>query len=511
MNRLKTDSFFTMTGIKQIAVLLCKILFLLCIAFVSFQVFFCNDAYDYNKLLLLGIAAAGLLLLALAYKLAAPRKAVLERYFPFVLGGYLLVMFILEVAFGLRLRFTPVFDMGAVYDGAITWVDTGAIEPYREYFHYFPNNLGLLTLLKIVFSLGKALGITDYFLLGILLGALSLCLMMFSVFMICRKLLGADYTIVAMVLTALCFPLYFSAAAFYSDVMSMAAPPLFYLLYLYSREASSWQKRLSLYLGMALVAGIGMEIKFTVLIIVIAAGIEMLLSEDIRRLLAMAAIHVAVIAAIFGITNRIFYPSLLDKEQARLQNTPIYHWIMMGAKGNGSYNPEDYEFTRSFSDPEQRDEALKQEIVKRYSQMGLSGYWDLLKKKTVTALGDGTYAISDFLDDGPVNETSLHDYILYSSPKYGSYRTLCQGSYLLVLLLMLTGGIGSLLAGLKRERQEHKGRDSIIPPLAFLGLWMFLMLWETSGRYFSNYISILLLCAVWGTAYLGRLLTPTQK
>ena len=77
----------------------------------------------------------------------------------------------------------------------------------------------------------------------------------------------------------------------------------------------------------------------------------------------------------------------------------------MGAQGNGSYNPADYDFTRSFTDIEERNEALKAEIINRYRELGISGTLELWKEKTIKCFGDGTYALSDFLDDEPVEES----------------------------------------------------------------------------------------------------------
>ncbi len=498
----------TATRVRWTALLLGKLLALLCVAYVTFEVIFHNEAYARGEtVLLVVVLLLGAATLAATYLLASARKGPLEQYFPLILAGFLLLMFVLQLVFGVRLRFVPTFDMDAVYTGAIRWTETGAIADYQDYFYYFPNNLGLLTFLKVFFSAGKALGITDYFLLGTILGACSVSLMMFSLVKICQKLLGVECAVTAMALLALCFPLYFAAAAFYSDVMSMAAPPLVYLLYLYAREAVTWKRRVGFYAGMALVAAIGMEIKFTVAILVIAVGITMLLKDDLRHFLAMAGIHIVVIAAVFALVNSAVYPGLLDREQAKRQNTPLTHWVMMGLKGNGGYNPEDYTFTRSFSDPEERDAAIRREIKERLSQMGLPGYLELLQKKTVADLGDGTYALSDFLDDGPVNHTALHDYILYAGPNYGSYRALCQGIFYLVYLLMLAGGVCGLLDYRRGKRWDLAGGSQapFVPPIAFLGLWMFLMFWEASGRYFSNYISILLLCAMLGvSAIAGR-------
>lgn len=479
--------------IFQAGSFLCKILFTFCITYVLYEVFFYNTDYPYNKLILAAITVAGFVLLFWTRTLLAKWTDFLNRYFPWICGGYLLIMFLLQMTAGLRLRFTPFGDMGSVYDGAVSLAETGSMDAWKDYFYYFPNNLGLLSVLKGAFSFGKAVGFTDYFLIGILLGSLSLLIMMFSIIIICKKLLGTDYAVLSMLLMALCLPFYFSAAAFYSDVMSMAAPALFYLLYLYSKEKTSWKKKLPFYLGMAFTAGIGMEIKITVVIIVIAVAIEMLLKENWKHLLLMLGIQIAIISGIFAGVNSMFYPNILDKEQARLQNTPLTHWIMMGAQGNGNYNPQDYEFTRSYQNPEEREKAIEKEIMRRYQTMGLSGYKKLLKNKTIIAFGDGTYGISDFLDDGPICTTALHDYILYESTYYGHYRTFCQGIFIMVFLFMLLGGIGSL-----RKSNSSLSYHVLTPGMAFLGLWIFLMLWEVSARYFSNYISILLLCAMLG-------------
>lgn len=103
--------------------------------------------------------------------------------------------------------------------------------------------------------------------------------------------------------------------------------------------------------------------------------------------LLMAGINAIVIATIFSAANNIVYSGLLVKEQAELQNTPYLHWIMMGAQGNGSYNPADYEFTRSFEDKEERQEALKAEIVRRYKELGIKGTLELWKNKTKKCFG----------------------------------------------------------------------------------------------------------------------------
>lgn len=493
-------------GIKKISFacyFVVYVLFLFCITFVAYQVCFNNTVYQYNTAgLVITAVAVFLLLYGLlrglgegSRKNGKPLLPVTGKYFLPLTAIYLFVLFFLHIIAGLKLRFIPAWDMGAIYNGAVEWIETGAIEMQKDYFYYFPNNLGSLLFLKCIFSFAKLIGVTDYFLVGVVTASVSVLIMMYSVIMICRKLLGTGYAVLSMVLMMLCLPFYFASAAFYTDVLSMYAPPLFYLIYIYSKEQDSIKKKLLFYFGMALVAASGMEIKFTVIIIVIAVGIDAILSEKFKSFCFFLVIQVVTIFTVFSLVNSCFYPGLLDKAQAEKQNTPLLHWVMMGAKGDGSYNPEDYEFTRSFQTKEERDAAVADETRRRYKGMGVEEKITLFKNKTIKDFGDGTYGLSDFLDDSPVNDTVLHKYVLYASPYYKEYSTVCQGVFILVLVLMLIGGACTFKRTFSRKKADT---GLFVLALTFLGLWCFLMLWETSARYFSNYISIMLVTAVYG-------------
>lgn len=425
-----------------------------------------------------------------------------EKYLKMLLFFYLLFTFILQIILGNQVRYTPMWDLGSVYDGAISWIEQGNIDNYADYFYYFPNNLGLMLLFKGYFTVINVISgaVTDYFIAALILGSVTVTVFRFSVVWISKKLFGDEYAVTAMVLLLLCIPLYFASAVFYTDIMSLASPALFYLLYLYSKNTDSFGKKALWYFLMALVAAYGMEIKFTVAIIVIAIGIEILLTYGLKQFLLMAGINFIVIASVFSASDHIIYSNLLTREQAEVQNTPYLHWIMMGAQGNGSYNPADYEFTRSFTDTKERQKALKAEVINRYKELGIGGIFELWKKKTINCFWDGTYALSDFLDDEPVKESIWHKWILYSSEKYNNYQTLCLGVFMTVMLLMFLGVVSNL-----RGKYILTAEMSALW-LAFFGIWLFLMLWETSARYFTNYLSIMLLTALYGFSNLERYL-----
>ena len=98
----------------------------------------------------------------------------------------------------------------------------------------------------------------------------------------------------------------------------------------------------------------------------------------------------------------------------------------MGLQNNGYYNPEDYEYTRSY-DVNERSAACRKKAMERIKELGVSGLFKLWTNKAVICFGDGTYALSDFLDDTPANETGIHNYILYAGKNYSKYQSFSTG------------------------------------------------------------------------------------
>lgn len=471
-----------------------RILFLLCVAFIVFANFRYQLKGDANVLLIVLVIAASLEILFLGKYAARHFKDFLDKKFRVLLAVYLLVLFGIQIFLGNVIRYMPMWDLGAVYHGAVSWVEHGNVDSYAEYFYYFPHNLGLTVLFKYYFSLIHGIfgSGADYYVAALVLGSVVVSVFRFSVVGICKKLFGTTYAVVAMILMLVCIPLYFASAVFYTDVMSMAAPALFYLCYLCSKEAQNVKKRIGWYLLMALIAAVGMEIKFTVVILLIAVIIEMLLQKHWKQCLLMLGVHIIVISAAFSCVDHIVYSEILDEKQAEAMNTPYLHWVMMGAQGNGSYNGADYELTRSYTDRKEQQKALLTEIKKRYKSMGFSGVLKLWEDKTLKCFGDGSFGLSDFLDDEPQKKTALHDWVLYSGKNFSKYQAFCLGVFLMILFLMICGALGSFC------RNAASSVDMTALWLTFFGIWLFLMFWETSSRYFTNHLSAMLVAAVYG-------------
>lgn len=412
----------------------------------------------------------------------------MERYYLPILWAFAGCMFLAELLFALVLRHGVWFDVGAIFDGAVQWAETGTFSGYYGYFGYFPNNLGGLTFLYGLFRPAFLAGFTNYYAAASLAACLMLTGAMALTSLICRELAGASCGVLALAVFALSPQFWFLGGAVYTDVLSMLFPALFF--YCYLRFRAGGERRLLLLLVMGLAIGVGSQIKPTVLIAAVAALIDACLRKKPAEA-AKVALCAFGIAAVIGLSlNGVLYSTQLSREEARANNTPMLHWVMMGLKGDGYYNPEDYEFTRSLP-VEGRDRALLDEIAARIRQRGLGGMLELTARKSAADFGDGTYGADDFLKIPPHGDTVLHQFVLQDGAYYGWYRGYTSALHV-ALMVWMTAAAWRFAAG--RARRRGWGRLPLY--LAVFGLWLFLMWWETSSRYFSNFAPVLIACGV---------------
>lgn len=83
-------------------------------------------------------------------------------------------------------------------------------------------------------------------------------------------------------------------------------------------------------------AVLGMLIKFTVVIMVIAIAIDSLFHRSLKQAGMLAGISATMICAGFLSFQAMIYPAHLDMDASKEYNTPYLHWVMMGLKGDGA-------------------------------------------------------------------------------------------------------------------------------------------------------------------------------
>lgn len=471
-----------------------RILFLCVFTLILASVILVNDLS--STVLLLLIACDLALLLLFNYALNKHAHTVEKRY-PLLLASGLILLFVGNVLSGFVLRFDPTRDLGAIFTGAKEWAATGNfmdhIDPTCDpnYFYSFPNNLGGMTLLYLANKVGFWFGFRDCYVIAMMTNASMATTTVLLTALVCRRLFGTAQSVMALIFVLLSPPFYLIAPVFYTDSLSMLFPILILYLYLKLHDCRTRYHKLLFAALIGVSCAVGMLIKFTVLIALIAILLYDLFSKGLLSFLKIAAIAGGIIAAISFSFHAYFYSTHLDAKTAAKLSIPPTHWIMMSLESNGRYNHEDYAFSYSFEDPEERKAAIAHRILERIQDRGFGGVLYLLWLKSIIVFGDGTYAQSGFLVSNTVHDTPLHSVVLNGGAFYKGYQYVCFGIFFTLQLLMLAHVYGAL-------RRKEKPSERMIPPLCVLGLLLFLLLWEVSGRYLTNYLPMLLVSAVPG-------------
>ncbi len=472
------------------------LLFAICFTFVVLDSLFKNPYHKTKYLIPLTVLCV--VVLYLVYMILRKYSKALDKNYKIILIVFAAIMFIIELIIGNLMKCDLTFDIGSLHKAAIEWVETGTFKSYYDYYSYFPNNLGGMTFLYIFFKLGSFFGIKNYFSTGVFVMSIMIVSIMVLVSLICKKFCGARNGIFALALFALSPQVYFIGGSIYTDTLSMLFPVLLFFLYLMSKEKSG-AKKFAVYLLMGLAAGIGCMIKFTVIIIVIAVIIYMCLHEKLFDIIKAAVCMIGITVLITALLNSYMYSVHLDKDLAEKNNTPVLHWVMMGLKGNGAYNPADYELTRSL-DYKIRDEYLRQEIATRLNDRGFSGICELIALKSARDFGDGTYGIADTLSYPPERDTVFQDWVVYTAKHYSVYSHIATAVHMAIMIFML-----ALTYVFIFNKKRPLSDDLFVPYLTIFGIWLFLLFWESNRRYFSNFAPMIFICACAGIETIVKL------
>lgn len=478
------------------SILLALLYALMTILFANLYIRMCLNKYSvgmFGRTLLTIVLSVGV------YWLLGRINGFLEKREKWILGIFLGVMLVVQITAGYYMEITPQWDFGSVFNAAVEWAESGDFTD-QEYFYYFNNNLGELGALTLIFKLVRLFGIHQYNTAAMVVNAVLNVLMMLCVYLICKRLVSVRSGFFALFIFMVSIPSYLGASVFYTDVFSMLYPALVFWLYLKLRDAADNKHRIFYGIAMALAAWAGSEIKFTVMIMVVAIVVELLLRLDWKKLCFVLACVAAVFVLCNGIYNADIYNNHLDKETAKQMNTPLLHWVMMSMQGDGSYNGEDYEFTRGFTDTEERDTAIKERIRERMRGLGVSGMLKLAETKAEKCFSDGTYDHAAFFYHGLARQCFLDQYVCSDGAKFESYKKLCTGIFFGFFVLMILGGgirVFELIQGGTAQVSE-KALSGVIPQLSVFGLMLFLMMWETNARYIVNFIPMIYVSAALG-------------
>ena len=391
-----------------------------------------------------------------------------------------------------------VWDLGTVYDSAYQLAMEHELSHdylYR-YFKRFPNNVGILAFLTVVYKVVAFFRITSkvvYIYVGIAINIMMILLSIIITYKLCIILFHQEKATLFLIMMLFCTPLYLYASTFYTDTLALLFPPL--ILYTYVKYDQKKDMRVLNKLGYLFLIScysfFGLKLKTTILIVLVAIAIVLFLQRrylDLMKRVTIVACSMMVVSSMFNVAidkSGIFNFAMKDAG-----TVPYTHWIMMGMIGDGGWSEEEYNYTYSFETVEEAQQGNVDIIKDRLTQYGVGGYLKFLTHKATVTWQDGTYSGTYYTDLYPLKRTNAHEFVTDSGiyKKYITYFSQC--CHMLILIFILVGLF---------KRICNKQIDYMtIAYLALFGLLLFLLLWESKPRYLVHYIPMIYLCAIDG-------------
>lgn len=426
----------------------------------------------------------------------------------FLAAGQLIFLALIQP----QLRYDPL----KVFDMAVEMLRTHTISGTYEtgYFARYTNNYPLTILTYWFLLLLSKLGVAEaWFMPAVqLVNVGCITLSIWLGYRIARELRGQLFAVFYLIICVLCPLSYVWAGYFYTATCSM--PCLMGILYLYLRlwktravsagQAAGKRQFPWRHIGLGALLGftaiLGFELRATAAIALIAVMLDALLklwclkkkencslaSAAARQAKAWAAPGAAFLLTA-ALTLGLFTTAVNRYVDFDYKNTgfPPVHWVMMGARWDGSFDQNDELYTSSFETKEEKTEADLKVLKERIREAGPLGLVSLAGRKLLNTWVDGT--------DGYLAENSYarygkaYDYLI--GDKSGFLTLYSQAFRALNMVAM---GLCALLALVRLKRQKEYPPLFLIQ-LTVLGCMAFHLIWETNPLYS---ISFTFLCLV---------------
>jgi len=454
------------------------------------------ELYNRSRLLLIVLTALLTGGLCAAFIFADRHEAFFERHEKKTLAAAALLYFAVQMMLAGLLRFEPATDAEQCHTAAKLIVDTGTFGNNERSFIYFtryPFNLGLVYLLATIFRFFGALGIADRFMPVVLVASLLFTLGLLCGARVARRIGGVKAQTRMLILFASCLPFLYCTTEMYTDVFALAFPTMTIYLSFKLEEAKTGKERLLFALLFALCTFVGAKIRFTCVVAAIACMIVLLLRKRGMAFLLAALLLAAVFAGGGALMNRETHRHLSQEDIAK-NELPKLHHIAMGLpvqvdEGYGQYGYGEWLiFSTSFDDPQERKEALLQEVIDRiYYLRYPNRLIHMMSRKLLSTFGNGTFVLHEIIQgDAPKIDHPIKRLIFEWGDCYGIYYHLTTAMFVSQMLLACAACVQAIC-----RRSTHGAAVFI----ALLGIFMVLCMWETRARYFFSYQMLLLLAA----------------
>jgi len=439
---------------------------------------------------------------------------VLMVIFMFISGSYLLCEFRTDMATVDKCakRFLKYNSFEHIYD---TVPENDKV--FRNYFIRYENNRFIVLFLAGIYSVVKLIfgGIPKETVIDI--GVVAIAVSVFLSVKIAKKAFGAKISLLTFIMIFLFLPFYTYVPYCYTDVLSMPfmMVALYYFIVLV-KDKCSYKKKCICILLISFMLYFGYAMKGSVIVALLAFFIYYFMKKNIKKTIIFIAVTLSIFVGMSACLRQAYIKTkLIDTKVEKNIKFPYTHWIMMGLKGTGTFDIDDFFITVEQKTYEDKKEKNLEVIKERISDYGLEGMlWHIYEKLQFT-WSDGTYYIrghiyipmyegqSSFYRDLVVGkqdeskeEIERKDpvFILNDDCSKDTFLIISNGYQLFIVFALFL----SVVIGFYKNKDDF----SLLFSIMVFGITILLLLWETRSRYLFNFLPIMIILSA-NTIYLN--------
>lgn len=404
-------------------------------------------------------------------------------------------MLVIQLLCAFTFRMSPVTDVKQVEKYAFQILQDNSFDCIKEGFNKnyiikYQNNLAYLFIMTLLYKISYLITGAYSQVVIIITNTIAINVSILFTVLTARRIFDNRKAVFTLLMCALFTPYYTYTAYYYTDTISLPIVTGVVYMFVCATQSKNRNVKATLLLLCGTLIALGYKIKGSVAILLPAVLIYLLLQFGIKRALKTAVPLLLGFVILFTSYTAILNSTdIIPKETSDRYQYPLTHWVMMGLKGIGAYNSEDSAYTASFTSKAEKTEANIEEIKNRISEKGFFGMAYHLGYKARWTWMDGTYYVGYYLVDYH-NHSFLHDFVLYDGQYRFWYYALASGMQLLIIFMMAYSGLCAT---------RKKNIDLVcFLRIAIVGIFIFLLMWETNSRYPFNFTPLYLLVATDG-------------
>ncbi len=298
--------------------------------------------------------------------------------------------------------------------------------------------------------------------------------------LIVKKITNFKVAHISIVLSVLNIFIYWQAPVFYTHTLVIFFISATMYTYLCLKTAETKRLKIILWILLGVFAACTYIIRPTALAVALAILIENIFKfrkEYSVKVLSSVLFCLILIVSFKGITTKLNLST--DNE---IEKIPYTHWVQMGLNKDtyGVWNQADTDYINdeNIKNTKDLDEHNKKVIVQRFNELGVMGYVQHLNEKITrewVSSQFSMYRIGQWFEQK--NDTVTNYVSNYSTT---NYKIVTVYSYVIKLFVY-----GAVLAAiiLYKKKDENESEVIRIAMISTLGMFTFLLLWETAPHY----------------------------